>query len=320
MTRLLWAVGLVLALALPAAAQTYPDKPVRFVIPFPAGGATDVVGRHVAQELSQVLGQPVVVDNKPGASAIIGAQTVATAPPDGYTVLFATSSVLAINAATRTKLSYDPVKSFAPVTLVGLTPMIILVGPNSPYNTLGDLVAAAKAKPGGLRYATVSDTIRLAAEMLNERAGIKIESVPYRGAAEAYGDFYAGRIDVMFDPIPTGYPIVTSKRAKGLAVTTAKRSQMAPEVPTVAEAANLPGFDVSIWYSLVLPAGTTQLIVDKLNQAAVKALESPDLKAKLSSLGVETRPSSPQELAAFVASELQRWSAVARAANLVQAE
>ncbi len=318
--RFFRALCLSLLLAMPAMAQSYPDRPLRLVIPFPAGGATDVVGRHVAQELSSVLGQPVVVDNRPGASAIIGAQAVASAPADGYTVLFATSSVLAINAATREKLSYDPEKSFAPVSLIGLTPMIVLTGKDSPYNTFAELLAAAKAKPGGLRYATVSDTIRLAAEMLNERAGIKIESVPYRGAADAYGDFHAGRIDVMFDPIPTGYALVRDKRAKGLAVTTAKRSEMAPQVPTIAEAANLPDFDVSIWYSLVLPQGTPQPVVDRLNKAVVKALQSAELRGKLSSLGVEPRPSSPQELAAFVKSELTRWRAVARAANLVRAD
>jgi tripartite-type tricarboxylate transporter receptor subunit TctC len=318
--RFLRAFCLSLLFAMPAVAQSYPDRPLRFVIPFPAGGATDVVGRHVAQELSNVLGQPVVVDNKPGASAIVGAQAVAAAPADGYTILFATSSVLAINAATREKLSYDPEKSFTPVSLIGLTPMIVLVGADSPYNTLAELIAAAKAKPNGLRYAAVSDTIRLAAEMLNERAGVKIESVPYRGAAEAYGDFYANRIEVMFDPIPTGYPLVRDKRAKGLAVTTAKRSEMAPQVPTVAEAANLPGFDVSIWYSVVLPQGTPRPIVDRLNKAVVKALQNAELRAKLSGLGVEARPSSPEELAAFVASELARWRAVARSASLVRAD
>jgi tripartite-type tricarboxylate transporter receptor subunit TctC len=319
MLRVMSFLGLLL-LGLPALAQSYPSRPVRLVIPFPAGGGTDVVGRHFANALSTVLGQPVVVDNRPGASAIVGSLAVANAPADGYTALYATSSVLAINAATRPRLPYDPVASFAPVSLVGLTPMIVLVQANAPFTSLAEMIAAARREPGSLRYAAVSDTIALAVEMVNGQARTRIEAVPYRGAGEAYGDFLAGRIQVMFDPIPTGYALVRNGSARGLGVTTGRRAAMAPEVPTIAEAADLPGFDVSIWYSLMLPAGTPAPIIERLNQAAVKALSAPELRSKFAEIGVEPRPSTPKELADFVRSETARWRTVAREANIATAE
>ncbi|MGE0799518.1 MAG: Bug family tripartite tricarboxylate transporter substrate binding protein [Lautropia sp.] len=317
MKRMLACLCTLLMLGAPLiAAAAYPEKPIRLLIGFPPGGGTDVLARTLATKLSAELGQQVIPENRPGASGIVAAQVAAGAPPDGYTIMFATSSVLAINSVTYANLPYDPVKNFAPVSLVALMPMVVAVPPSLPVKTLADLVALARSKPGGLLYGSTSGSIELAVQLFAMNNGIKMTPVLYKGATEAINDFLGGQIQLMFDPILTSYPLVQSGKARGLAVTTAERSRLTPELPSIAELKMPSDYDVAIWHSVVLPAGTPQPIVDRLNAAIVKVLAQDDLAQQFARFGAEPRSSSPAELGQRISGELARWRKTASEAGI----
>ena len=315
--RLVGALLIAASVTLPAAAwaQGYPNRGLRIVVPFPPGGVTDLVGRALSARLAVELGQPVVVENRPGASGVLGADLAARTAPDGYTLMIGNISTLAINAATFAKLPYDPVRSFAPVSLLALQPLLIAVNPSVPAQSLAELVALAKSRPGRLNYGTAGSSIYLAVESFNRQAGIKMNHVPYKGSAPAIADLLGGQIDVLFDPFSTLYPQAKAGKARGLAVTTERRSSVAPDVPTVAES-GLASFDVSSWQALVVPAGTPKDVIERLHAAVLKALASPELKQQFAAQGAEPSPSTPQRLEEYIRAEITRWQQVARDAGV----
>lgn len=302
-------------LASNALAQAYPSQPLRLIVPFPPGGVTDVMSRTVAVRLAEELGQPVVVDNRAGASGVIGAEAGAKAAPDGYTLTMGNISTLAINAATFARLPYDPQKSFEPVSMVAIQPLLIAVHPSVPAKTVQELVALAKTKPDGLAYGTAGSSIHLAVEQFSAVAGIRMNHVPYKGSAPAITDLVGGQIQVLFDPFSTLYPQVAAGKVRALAVTTEKRSSVAPDLPTLAEA-GYPGFDVSSWQGIVVPAGTPRPIIDKLHGVLVKILAEPGVKAQFARQGAEAAPSSPQNFGGYIAAEITRWKKVADDAGI----
>ncbi len=313
-SRFLPALLLSLAAAI-ASAQSYPNRGLRIVVPFPPGGVTDLVGRALAARLSAEFGQAVVVENRPGASGVLGAELVARAAPDGYTLMIGNISTLAINAATFARLPYDPLASFAPVSMLATQPLLIAVNPAVPANSLAELVALAKSRPGRLNYGTAGSSIYLAVEQFSTRAGVKMNHVPYKGSAPAIADLIGGQIDVLFDPFSTLYPQARAGKARALAVTTERRSSVAPDVPTVAES-GLAGFDVSSWQGLVVPAGTPKEIIDRLHVAVMKALASTELKQQFAAQGAEPAPSTPQRFEQYMREESARWRQVAREAGV----
>ncbi len=306
---------LLSALCALAQAQGFPNKPLRLIVPFPPGGVTDISSRVVAQKLSTELGQPVVVENRAGASGVIGAEAGAKAAADGYTLTMGNISTLAINAVTFAKLPYDPVASFAPVSMVAIQPLVIAVHPSVPAQTLAELVALAKAQPGKLNFGTAGSSIYLAVEFFNTAAGIKMNHVPYKGSSPAITDLIGGQLQVLFDPFSSLYPQVRSGKARGLAVTTLKRSAQAPTLPTVAEL-GYPGFDVSSWQGIVVPAGTPRDVLDRLNREVVKVLGSQDVRDQFAVHSAEASPSTPEQFGAYIRQEITRWKKVATDAGV----
>jgi tripartite-type tricarboxylate transporter receptor subunit TctC len=284
-------------------------------VPFPAGGATDIMARIMAAKLSEDLGRTVVVDNRGAASGIVGTQTVANAMPDGYTLLHGSSSTLAINAVTFSKLPYDPVNSFAPVAMFGELPWLVLTKTSVPAQSLQQFIALAKSKPESLMYAASSSSAELATEWLSAAAGIRMIPVPYRGTGDSMRDFLSGQFDMMINPMATAYPLAKSGKARALAITTRDRSPLAPEIPTVAEQ-GIAGFDVSVWHCVMVPKGTPQAIVERLNRATAKALMSSDVKEGFARLGAQVRSSSAAELGDHIKREIANWQNVARTAGI----
>jgi len=315
MKRLVLFVAALCALASSALAQSYPNQPLRLIVPFPPGGVTDVMARTVALRLAEELGQSVVVDNRAGASGVIGAEAGAKAAPDGYTLTMGNISTLAINAATFAKLPYDPQKSFAPVSMVAVQPLLIAVHPSVPAKSVPELVALAKAKPEGLAYGTAGSSIHLAVEQFSTVAGIRMNHIPYRGSAPAITDLVGGQIQVLFDPFSTLYPQVAAGKVRALAVTTEKRSSVAPDLPTLAES-GYPGFDVSSWQGIVVPTGTPLPIVDKLNAVLVRILAEPGVKAQFAKQGAESASGTPAAFGSYIAAEITRWKKVAQDAGV----
>lgn len=300
-----------------AAAQAYPEKAVRVVVPFPAGGAADIVARHVTTRLADVIGQQIVVDNRGGAGGSIGADNVARAAPDGYSLLFASSSVLSINPHLGTRTPYDILRSFTPLVLIGHAPNVLTVHPSVPAKTVKDLIAIARAKPDALAYASngAGTLSHLTGELFSQRAGVKMLHVPYKGGAPAVIDTVAGNVSVLFAAFPTVSGQVRAGRLKALAVTSAKRIAIAPELPTVAEAA-LKGFESSQWWGLYGPAGLPAPVVGKLNAAANKVLATDDIKKHLAVDGAAPAGGTPAELAAFHQADYDKWGAVMAKAGL----
>jgi len=298
-----------------ALAQPYPSKPLRMIVPFPPGGVTDVMSRAVAARLSAEMGQTVVVDNRAGASGIIGAEAGAKAPADGYTITMGNISTLAVNSATFAKLPYDPVASFAPISMVAIQPLVVAVHPSLPVQSLPDLVRYAKSKPGELSYGTAGSSIHLAVEYFSSAAGIRMNHVPYKGSAPAITDLLGGQLQVLFDPFSSLYPQVRGGKARGLAVTTERRSSVAPELPTVSEL-GYKGFDVSSWQGLVVPAATPKDIVERLHRDTVKLLSSAEIREQFAKHGAEPAPTSPEKFAEYIRGEIARWQKVARDAGV----
>ena len=308
--------ALLLAAGLPVIAQTFPTKPSRLVVPFPPGGPLDVIGRLIAQQLGERWGQNVVVENKPGAGGNIGADFVAKATPDGYTVVMGALSTHAVNPSLYSKMPYDAQKDFAPITRVAITPNVLVVNPALPVNSVKELIAYAKAHPGKLSFGSGStgSAGHLAGELLKVDAGIDMVHVPYKGAAPAMQALLAGDTQLMFDNLANAMAQVKAGKLRALAVTTAERSKLAPELPTMAEA-GVAGFDISTWFGLFAPAGTPPEIVGKWNSDVVRILDSPEMRERLIAQGAEAAPDSPADFARFVASELTKYARIVKASG-----
>ena len=307
-------IAVLAALALPAWAQTYHSKPITYVVPFTPGGTTNVIGRIVAQGLQTSMGQPVVVDNKPGQAGGIGAAQVAKAKPDGYTLLGGTISTHAINASLYKDLAYDPVKDFEPITLVGYIPNALYVDPNLPITNVQELVAYLKANDNKRTFASSGSgtSTHLAGELFGDLIGIKLEHIPYKGTPQAMQDVSGGSVTFMFDQLTAGLPLAKAGKLRLIAVTSAKRSPLAPDVPTMAEA-GIKNFEMSSWQAVYAPKGTPKPIVDKLNTEIVKVLKEPATREKLEKTnGMEIVASSPEELTKVMQAEIPRWSALVK--------
>ncbi|WP_343593263.1 tripartite tricarboxylate transporter substrate binding protein [Paracidovorax wautersii] len=292
----------------------WPQQPVRVIVPFPASGATDLVARVVTQRVAQDLGQQFVVDNKPGAGGTIGTAEAAKARPDGNTLLLTTSSTHAISPHLMPRLAYDPQRDFVPVAHVADAPSVLLVTPSLPVKTVAELIAYARAHPGQLNYATSGNgtIVHLNTAAFAAQAGIEMTHVPYKGTALAIPDLAAGQVQVLFDSLPTGMPHVKSGRLRALAVTSAQRSTLAPELPTLAES-GLPGFSSVTWFGVYLPAGASPALVQRVHDAFVRAIQAPEVGQSLARLGVEpARPSTPAQFAALVQADSARWARVIR--------
>ena len=294
----------------PAAAQTYPDHPVTLVVPYPAGGGNDVLARLVAEKMSKPLGGSIVVENRGGAGGTIATRQVAKSPPDGYTLLIATSS-LAINPSLYPNVGYDPRKDFAPIGLIASSANVVLVHPSLQANSVAELIALAKQTPGKLDFASTGSgsSVHLAAELFAIMAGIKLTHVPYRGSGPALNDLVGGHVTMMFATMPPSIGLARDGKVRALAVTGAKRSSVLPDVPTVAEA-GLPGYEAVLHYGLVAPAGTPRSIIDKLNGALRSALGDQGLRRRLAAEGAEPLPSTPEEYAADIDHEEIKWSKI----------
>lgn len=314
MIKKLLSVCLV-AVSAVAAAQEYPNRAIRLIVPFPPGGSTDLVGRQLAQRLSTELGQSVVADNRGGAYGVVGAQAAAQAAPDGYTLLLGASSVMAFNPIVYAKIPYDPLKSFAPVTMLTKQPLLVAVNLNVPVNTLQELIALARSKPGQLNFAGVGTSVSMPVLQLASLAGIKIQEVPYAGGGPGLTALLGGQVEMMAFTFGTIYPQVQAKKIRGIAVTSAKRMPSAPDIPTVAES-GFPGFEASAWNGLVAPAGTPQPIIDRLHRATVAVMAQPDLKELFAKQGIEIHTTTPAEFERFTRDELARWQKVAKEAGI----
>jgi tripartite-type tricarboxylate transporter receptor subunit TctC len=307
----LFAIPLLCAIWAPLTAfAAYPDKPLRVVVPFAPGGGTDAISRTLGQGLSKALGQPVIIDNRPGAGTIIGDDFVAKSPPDGYTLVMATFAH-AVNPALQTKLPYDTEKAFAPVALVGVSPNVLVVRADAPYKTLAELVAAARATPGKLTFASQGNgtSAHLAGELLKSLGKVDISHIPYRGAGPALTDLMGGQVSMMFATASAAQPLVRSGKLRALAVTTAARSPAFPTVPTMAEG-GVPGYAAESWYGLYAPAGTPRDVVDRLNAAVREAVKTPAFARQSESEGLTVDVGTPEELDRYVRAEEKRWRQV----------
>ena len=307
------ALGFLLA-ASTALAQGFPNKPIRLVVPFPAGSATDLAARVVGQNLSTALGQPFVVDNKPGAGGSIAAMEVIRAAPDGYTLLFSSNSAISSNVALLKKIPYDPNKDFSPVAGIGETVLVLMVKASAPQKNIKELVAYAKQHPGKATAGYGSSSSQVSIAVLNKLGGVDTLLVPYKGIPLAVNDVLGGTLDFTF--VDAGNAMAQAKGGamRGLGVTSAKRSLLAPEWPAIAEV--LPGFDITAWFAIVGPAGMAKEVVDKLNAATTTALAQPELKARLASIGITPMPMAPEPLKTFIATEITKWTRLVKDANI----
>jgi len=306
-------LGAILITPLTAAAQQYPTKAIRFVVPFAPGGGTDIIGRVVAQALNDALGQPVVVDNRGGAGSTLGTEIVAKSPADGYTILFGNIS-LAFNATLYTKLRYDTIRDLAPISLSAVQPNILVIHPGLPAKNLKEFIELARANPGKYNYASAGtgSGTHLAAELLKLQTKTDIVHVPYKGTGPALTDLLGGQINMMVSTFASALPHVKSGRMRALGVTTVKRSPAAPDVPTLIEG-GVAGYDYSTWYGLLAPAGTPKPIIDMLNASNRKVLARDDIKQKLESQGVDPIVNTPAEFSTYMKSETEKWGKVVKA-------
>lgn len=298
------------------ASEAYPSRPIRLLMPAAPGGPVDVIGRTVGAGLAEALGQQIVMDNRAGAGGIIGSEILVHAAPDGYTLMFAHSGPLAIESAMHSKLSYNPLKDFAPVSLVAESPYALIVAPSSPAKSVKELVALAKSRPGKLHFGSggIGTGLHMAGELLNVAAGIKMVHVPYKGAAPSMTAMMGGEVDAMFNGVSSALPHVKAGRIRALAVSTAKRSPLFPELPTVAESGLK--YETGGWYGLVAPARTPKTITGKVQASLHKALNTPDMKQRLAAQGIEGIASTPEQLSKHLRAELDKWTAVVKAAGL----
>jgi len=317
--KLLHKLMLALALAttvLGAQAQSYPNKPIRLVCPFPPGGAVDIASRATAHTLSQLLGQPVTVDNRPGAGGNIGAEITAKSAPDGYTLLMTTSGIMGINPALYSKLPFDPIKDFAPISMLVSLNNVLVLHPSVPAKSVQEVIALAKAQPGKLTYASSGNgtSIHLSGELFKSMTGVDMLHIPYKGSSPAVTDLLAGQVNMMFDNIPSSLPHIKAGKLRALAVTGSKRSQLLPDLPTIAEA-GVPGYDSYVWFGVVAPAGTPPEIIARLNAALVKTAATPEFRDRLTSQGYDVLSSTPEQMAVSIRGEITKWGKVVKASG-----
>jgi tripartite-type tricarboxylate transporter receptor subunit TctC len=310
------ALGLALAAAFssgPALAQAWPAKPIKLIVPFPAGGGTDIIGRELAQKVAGATGWTIVVDNKPGSGGNLGVDATAKSPADGYTLVLGQTSNLAINPTLYSKLPYDPVKDLAPVSLVASAPLVIVVAADSPYKSLADVVAAARSKPLALNYATSGNgtVAHLATELFQRTAGVQLTHVPYKGAAQGATDLIGGQVQLYVSSVPTLIGHIKNGKMRALAVTSAKRADDLPQVPTIAES-GYKGFDAVTWFGIAGPAKLPADVVARLNTEINKALKTPDLLKKLSDQGADVAGSTPEQFAQLIRDDIARWGKVVK--------
>ncbi len=300
-------------IAWPAPAQQYPARPIRILIPFTAGSAADIIARAMEPTLRDKLGQSLVIDNRGGAGGNIAAELTAKSAPDGYTIMMATIGTHAINYSLYSKLPFHPIRDFTPIALVGESPNALVINPRVPANSIKELIALAKARPGGLNYGSsgAGTTVHLSGELFSTMAGIKMVHVPFKGATEALTALLGGQLDLMFASLSSSISLIKAGRLKAFAVTGAQRSPSIPELPTMAEAA-LPGYAAAAWFGIVGPAGIPQPIVTVLNNTALAALNTQEVKDRLFASGVEVRTSTPEEFARLIESEIQKWAKVVK--------
>ena len=295
-----------------ALAQAYPHKPLRLVVPFPPGGPTDILGRALGAKLGELLGQPVIIDNRGGAGGGIGADNIAKSAPDGYSLLLGTTGTHTINPNLYSKLPYDPIKDFVPISLVVKYLNILVVNPNVPVTSVAELIALAKQKPGQITFGSAGNgsSNHLTAEMLATMTGVKMQHVPYKGSGPALNDVIAGQISFMFDQYSTVGPNIKAGKLRAIGIATKQRHPLLPDVPTIGE--TVPGFEVSPWYGLFAPAGTPRAIIDRLNADLVKVMNSPEIHARMTTLGWDPVTNTPEQFAAQIKSELAIWADVVK--------
>jgi len=300
-----------------AGAQEYPTKPIRLVITYPPGGNTDLVGRALALKLGEFMGQQVVVDNRGGAGGVLGSMITAQSAPDGYTIMLGTSAGMVINPLLSRKLTYDPVRDFAPVSMVVIVPQLLVIHPQLPVKNVRELIAFAKAKPGYLNAGSsgVGTPNHFGTELLKWLAGVDIVHVPYKGGAPALTDLLGGQIQMAFSSVPAVLPHIKAGRLVALGVGSAKRSPALPNIPTIAEA-GVPGYEYTTWYGVFAPAKTPRTLIARLNAEIVKAMETPDIKDRFTALGGDPDPGTPEELRAYMANESAKWAKIIKAANI----
>ena len=301
----------------PVAAQAYPEKPVRMIVPFPAGGGSDTAGRAIAQRLSERLGQPVVVENRVGAAGSIGAEFASRAPADGYTILLGSTSELTQYPLVNRKIRYDPVRDFIPISMVGTIPLVLVVHSSLPANSVADLIRLARARPGDIDFgsAGVGATTHLAVEHFMLLAKVKLRHVPYKGSPQATADLVAGHIQVAIPTMPAAFPFIQAKRIRALAVTTEKRVPVLPEVPTMQEA-GVKGYVNVLWAGVLAPRGTPDAVVKRLHGEIVSALKIAEVRKVLETTGATPQSSTPEEFAAFIKAELDKWERVVKEAGV----
>jgi tripartite-type tricarboxylate transporter receptor subunit TctC len=312
----LFAFALALALPLAAAAQAFPSKGIRLICPFPPAGAVDIASRSTANELSKIFGQPVTVDNKPGAGGNLGGAEAARAAPDGYTILMTTSGIQSINPALYAKMPFDPNKDLTPIApLVSLNNVLVL-HPSVPAKSVKEVIALAKSQPGKLTYASSGNgtSIHMSGAMFTQLTGTDLLHIPYKGSGPAVTDLLAGQVNMMFDNIPSSLPHIKAGKLRALATTGAKRDPALPDVPTVAES-GVPGYESGVWFGLVAPAGTPKEIVARLNAAAVQATKAPEFVKRMTDLGYSIIAGTPQEMAAMNKADIARWTPIVKASG-----
>src|SRR5687768_6783504 len=310
-------IALLCAFAIPALAQPYPAKPVRVIVPYPPGGGNDTLGRLFAAKLGERLGQPFLVENRPGAGTMIGTEAAAKSPPDGYTILLSSIATHALSPNLYSRVPYDPIRDFAPITLLGIAPTVLVVTSDLPAKSLAELIAAAKAKPGQLAYASGGNGTppHINAEVFKSVAGVDLLHVAYKGGGPALTDLIAGRVHVMLDTAASAMPHVRSGKLRALALSAPKRSAEYPDLPTFAEA-GLPAYDTNAWYSFHAPAATPPDIVRKLNGELVAILRDADVQARFKQLSTDPVGNSPEEFGAFVKAELDKYARIIKAAGI----
>lgn len=312
-----WGLGALFALfAFGAFGQPYPNRTIRLVVPFPAGGTTDILARAASQKLTESLGQPVVVDNRPGAGGNIGADMVAKSAPDGYTLLMGTVGTHAINASLYSKMPYDHVKDFTPIVLVAGVPNVLVVNPSVPVNSVGDLIKLAQAKPGAINFASSGSgtSIHLSGELFKTMAHVDMTHVPYKGSAPALTDLIGGQVQVMFDNLPSSLAQIKAGKLRAVAVTSLKRAPALPDVPTISES-GLPGFEASSWFGVLGPAGTPPSVVTRINSEINNWLQSPEARAQLLAQGAEAAGGTPESFASHIRAETEKWAKVVKASG-----
>ncbi|HEV8517857.1 MAG TPA: tripartite tricarboxylate transporter substrate binding protein [Burkholderiales bacterium] len=314
-SRYLFVIAVAAGFSNGAWAQNYPSKPVRMVVPYPPGGGTDIIARPLAQRLTEGLGQQVIVDNRAGASGNLGMESVAKTPPDGYTIVLALNAQWAVNPSLYQKLPYDPVRDFAPITLLGAAPYLLVVHPTLPAKSIREFIALAKSKPNELRFSSSGNGsgAHLAAAMLDSMTGTKTTHIPYKGAGQAMPDLIAGQVQFSYVTYTAAGPFVRTGRLRALGVTSARRSAALPDLPAISEV--VPGYDAQVWYGIAAPAGTPSDIITRLNGEAKRALNHPDMGQRLITEAFEPIGSTPEYLGNYIKSEIVRWGAIVKASG-----